>query len=661
MKPAIAYAAKSTLDAKGSIATQLEDCRRMAEREGWRVVAEYTDEAASAFSGDRGPGLAAAMADAERTGGAIIVVQHSDRLARGDGVQARHLGEIYFWSAKAGVSIRSVQDDSTFTNPLLAFAMGERAHEDSRRKGLAVKAGMERRARRGLTSGQRIYGYRLRENGEGLDIDPFEAGIVRRVFREFIAGRGVTHIARSLNEDGVRTSKGKIWRQSTVGQMLANPIYVGMIRFHDELIRGQHEPILDRRTWEAAEALRFARPAQGRGRMPKGNHLFRKGLLRCECGHALSPRTNYRGHQVYVCVGKQINGREFCDMPHVWRDRIDTAVFNYFMQLGLDLDATREAVLAASEHKLGEINLLLESAEREAQRATERLARVRRDYTDRKLDAEDWQSFKAELVPERDAAEAQAERLRRSRAAVAASAGRVDHEHEVLRHLAAIRRSIVGDIQAAEGVEAVRAALMRLFEAFVVHRSTPSQVHVELVGEYWIEPIVRGDMLGESGPSGMPRTTRLPLDVASVTNNVAAGAGGPFAPCAPRPRAAGARATASGSRTAASASAPSSRARAAIRTSRPAPRPSTSRSAERRQVRVAPARRDADRPAPAHDSAASGDAASWQRVRMSATMSCSRRVMRAICSAETPLACAARTCCSSVAIASRTAFRPPAS
>jgi hypothetical protein len=43
------YAAKSTEDKHGSIPTQLEDCRQMAEREGWTVVGEFHD-AVSALS-----------------------------------------------------------------------------------------------------------------------------------------------------------------------------------------------------------------------------------------------------------------------------------------------------------------------------------------------------------------------------------------------------------------------------------------------------------------------------------------------------------------------------------------------------------------------------------------------------------------------------------
>src|SRR3954471_17752344 len=114
---AIVYAGKSTEDKRGSIPTQVTDCRATADREGWRVLAEYFDEAASAWTGDRGPGLAQALQHAERET-AVLLCQHSDRLARGDGRTARHLAELYFWALRVGVELRSVQDDSTFTNPL---------------------------------------------------------------------------------------------------------------------------------------------------------------------------------------------------------------------------------------------------------------------------------------------------------------------------------------------------------------------------------------------------------------------------------------------------------------------------------------------------------------------------------------------------------------
>src|SRR4051794_30931581 len=278
----------------------------MAAREAWEIDGEYADESASAWTGDRGPHLAAAIAHAERIAPCVLVVQHSDRLARGDGLNARHLGELYFWALKAGVELRSVQDDSTFTNPLLAFAMGERNAEDSRRKSLAVAAGMKRIAAAGRPSGgPRPFGYKYLVNE--LIVVEAEAVIVRRIFGAHLAGRSITAIARELQRDGVPTLRGGPWRQSTVSGLLRNPTYIGLIRYDGETFPGHHEALIDPATWRRAQDLLSVRPNKARGRPPKGPHLFRGGLLRCECGEAMVPRTN-GGYQMYYCNGRNSFG-----------------------------------------------------------------------------------------------------------------------------------------------------------------------------------------------------------------------------------------------------------------------------------------------------------------------------------------------------------------
>jgi hypothetical protein len=105
--PCILYAAKSTEDPRGSIPDQLRECRAGIERESSRAVAgEYTDEAVSAFTRSRGPGLVEAMRHAEelaQEGAVELWAQHSDRLARGDGRSARHAVEIALWALKRDV------------------------------------------------------------------------------------------------------------------------------------------------------------------------------------------------------------------------------------------------------------------------------------------------------------------------------------------------------------------------------------------------------------------------------------------------------------------------------------------------------------------------------------------------------------------------------
>jgi len=62
----VLYAANSTEDRRGSIPDQLRDCCDATERAGDRlIVAEYSDEARSAYHGDRGPGLVDALRQVE--------------------------------------------------------------------------------------------------------------------------------------------------------------------------------------------------------------------------------------------------------------------------------------------------------------------------------------------------------------------------------------------------------------------------------------------------------------------------------------------------------------------------------------------------------------------------------------------------------------------
>jgi DNA invertase Pin-like site-specific DNA recombinase len=98
---AVMYAAKSTKDKHGSNPTQLQQGRERAELEGWPVLGEFSDEDATAYHGNRGDGLAQAMAACEQAAGEVaLIVQHSDRLARGNGKDARHLVEYALWAIK---------------------------------------------------------------------------------------------------------------------------------------------------------------------------------------------------------------------------------------------------------------------------------------------------------------------------------------------------------------------------------------------------------------------------------------------------------------------------------------------------------------------------------------------------------------------------------
>jgi hypothetical protein len=390
-------------------------------------------------------------------------------LARGSGRknEARALGEVFYDCQRHGVALRSVQDDPYVTDEAFVGMASKMANKYSDDLSGYTKAGMKRRAARGLYTGRRPYGYR-NDPERGLVPIPAEAKVVKRIFAEHLAGRSRVAIARGLHEDGVPTASGRAtWKQPQVSAILLRAIYAGQVEYDGETHDGQHEAIIDADTWRRACAMRPKGPGKGRGRLPKGNHLFRGGLLRCgSCGEAMVPRTDSRGYTFYCCNGHVTLGAAHCAQGCVSRAKVDEAVFNYFMEVGVDMEATKAALQEAHDRRLAEVRAALRDAEAEAQKAREAFSRVKRDYTSGKLDADDWREFKPELTSEREAADALMTRLREQEADVVGWTDLKDAEAEVLRHLTAIRKAITGEIREADGLDAVRAAISRLFVEF---------------------------------------------------------------------------------------------------------------------------------------------------------------------------------------------------
>ncbi len=531
--PAVLYAAKSTEDKRGSIPDQLTRTRAFTEGNGWRIADEFFDEGFSAYSGNRGPDLekakALAIALAGEHGACNFVALHSDRVARGAGDEpgaADHLVEVVAHLRRHNVKLRTVEDDlydDDRISLLMAAVMGQRNTEDSRRKSESVAAGFRRRAKeRGLHSGPAPYGYEYAADESGLVVVPVEAGVVGRIFREYVAGRSMSGIARGLFQDGVKTKKGAHWRQAQVSGFLRNPVYIGKVKYKDELFDGAHDPIVDPELWRDAQQLLEAMPVRP-GRPPvEKRHLFTGGFLRCaNCDDPMVPcaRPN-RNYEFYECSGR-IHG---CKTGAIRRRDIDEAVFSYFEQVALDVGATRDQLATAMSQKVGEATTMLAAAEEEAQDASNRLAKVKRDYTHGELTAAEWRELKADLEPESEAAKSQVKRLLGQVEAARSSAAIGDAEQAVIEQLARIRAAIAGDVNSAADLDALRALLRRLFDRFLFHPEPAAVAHVELIEErYWIEPVISKRAIEGYDDGIEPILSRKPLEQA--VNNYAQGSG----------------------------------------------------------------------------------------------------------------------------------------
>jgi hypothetical protein len=310
--PCILYAAKSTEDVRGSIPEQLRECREAVESDPRRrAVAEYFDEAFSAYRRDRGPDLREATQHAEdlavKHGVAELWVQHSDRLARGDGKKAQHTVEVALWALKHDIRIHSLQDPDTFKDLLYAVVTGQRNNEDSRRKGLASSAGRRRAIGRGEYIGHLPDGYRLHvqldehdQVQRWMEFDPARRPLLELVFRLALRGRSTGQIAATVNNQGWLTKpvkKGYTPRPFDVGriyELLSNPRYAALATWGGEIVAHARWPAYITERQHQRIKRQITTPKPGLAHRQLETYLLARLGVCGHCGLPLNVRTGRR-------------------------------------------------------------------------------------------------------------------------------------------------------------------------------------------------------------------------------------------------------------------------------------------------------------------------------------------------------------------------------
>lgn len=107
--------------------------------------------------------------------------------------------------------------------------MASLAQQESQSLSQNVKLGLQYRYQQGKiqVNHKRFLGYTKDQDGN-LIIDPIEAEIIKRIYREFLDGKGATRITRGLEQDGILTGTGnQRCHPSTVDKILRNEKYMG--------------------------------------------------------------------------------------------------------------------------------------------------------------------------------------------------------------------------------------------------------------------------------------------------------------------------------------------------------------------------------------------------------------------------------------------------
>ncbi len=188
----------SDQQSSASITDQQRICRERAEHEGWQLVGSYEDAAISGASMILRPGIQKLLADAQAGKFDIVLAEALDRVSRDQADVATLYKHLQFARvplvtlAEGEVSELHVGLKGTM-NALFLKDLAKKTHR-----------GLRGRVEKGFSAGAVGYGYRMvrRLNSEGelvrgeRAVDPAEALIVERIFREFAAGKSARHRLR---------------------------------------------------------------------------------------------------------------------------------------------------------------------------------------------------------------------------------------------------------------------------------------------------------------------------------------------------------------------------------------------------------------------------------------------------------------------------------
>lgn len=303
-----------------SVTNQREILKRyVSEQPNFFIVKEYVDDGWTGTNFDR-PKFKEMIADIEAGIIDTVITKDLSRLGR-ERLGVGHYTEIYF--PEHNVRYIALLDNiDTYMdagmNDMAPFkgVINDMYVRDISKK---IRSSLIERKKAGNFLGVTApYGYKKDPNNKfHLVINEKEAEVIKRVFRLYLEGNGLTKIAQILTKDGVpvpgesrnigktrKTALYNSWKQTTIRRILDNRVYLGeLVQFKRRKInykskrritvpeeeryicKGTHEAIIDEEDFNTVQnILKKNKSFKG----TKHDYLF-KGLLYCaECGARLN-------------------------------------------------------------------------------------------------------------------------------------------------------------------------------------------------------------------------------------------------------------------------------------------------------------------------------------------------------------------------------------
>lgn len=338
----------------------------------WQFGGIYADPGITGTRAEKRPDFMRMIQDCRDGKINKVLVKSISRFARNTVDALNYIREL----KDLGISVYFENENIDTMTPggeVLLTILAAMAEQESRTMSTNIKWSYQKKFQNGeviLNTGM-VLGYKKSKTGDYV-IAEEEAEIVRRIFREYVAGIPAPQICRRLEADGIKTKRGSVkWSTNAVLGIIKNEKYTGNAILGktykpDVLskrrmkntgqapmyyVENTHPAIIEQELFDMAKTemqrrLEEKDAAVGTSRYTSKYPL--SGLLICgTCGHRLRRhvRTVGSGKRVpaWGCANRILNGRGVCDSHHVNEDVLEQTLRAAFDGMEEALDAVKES------------------------------------------------------------------------------------------------------------------------------------------------------------------------------------------------------------------------------------------------------------------------------------------------------------------------------
>lgn len=194
----------------------------------WELVDIYADEGISATNTKKREEFNRMIEDCKLGRIDLVITKSISRFARNTVDCLNYIRELKEMNIPVFFEKESINTMDAKGEVLLTI-MASLAQQESESLSKNVKLGMQYRFQQGkiMVNTSCFLGYDKDENGN-LVINPKQAEIVKRIYREYLEGKSILAICRGLERDKIRTARGNPrWHDSSVRKILENEKYMG--------------------------------------------------------------------------------------------------------------------------------------------------------------------------------------------------------------------------------------------------------------------------------------------------------------------------------------------------------------------------------------------------------------------------------------------------